>query len=179
MAKASQAVGEKEKEETPEAKPASAQPAPKQKLLIYGGAVFVLQLVVIYFVVAKFIMPASPHQESEKVNEATEKEKTETVEQHIFVIKDLIINPAGTNGTRFLLTTIGFEVSTAEAAKELETREIQLRDILNTILTSKGLDDLANAQQREELRTEIAAKARELVRNTELKNVYFSKFIIQ
>jgi len=177
MAKATQTAGEKE--ETPEPKPTPAPPAPKQKLLIYGGAVFVLQLIVIYFVVAKFIMPASAHQEPDNENGASEKEKTEKVEPHIFVIKDLIINPAGTNGTRFLLTTIGFEVSTPEAAKEFETREIQLRDILNSILTSKGLDDLANAQQRETLRTEIAAKARELVRNTELKNVYFSKFIIQ
>ena len=99
--------------------------------------------------------------------------------QRIFVVKDLIVNPAGTNGTRFLLTTIGFEVSSPQAKIELEAKEVQLRDVLNTILTSKGMDDLVDVQKREILRREISAQVGELVRQGNLANVYFSKFIIQ
>ena len=52
-----------EKESASESKEAQAKPAPKQKLLLYGGAVFIVQVVIIYFVVVKFILPAGPHQD--------------------------------------------------------------------------------------------------------------------
>ena len=97
----------------------------------------------------------------------------------MFVVKDLIVNPAGTNGTRFLLITVGFETSTPEGAKEMERKEIQVRDALNSVLTTKGLDELANIAEREQLRGEILAKASEIVKSGSVSNVYFSKFIIQ
>ena len=95
------------------------------------------------------------------------------------MVKDLIVNPAGTNGTRFLLTTVGFEVTTPETQKELEAKEVQVRDILNTVLTGKGLDELVDVSQRETLRAEIAEKINALLKNGTLSSVYFSKFIIQ
>ena len=54
-----------------------------------------------------------------------------------------------------------------------------MRDILNTVLTSKGLDELVDVHQREALRTEIAEKINALLKNGSLSSVYFSKFIIQ
>jgi flagellar FliL protein len=94
-------------------------------------------------------------------------------------VKDLIVNPAGTNGTRFLLTTVGFEVTTPEGLKELETKDVMVRDALNTILTSKDLATLVNVEGREALRKEIEEKVGSLLRTGTLTNVYFSKFIIQ
>jgi len=84
--------------------------------------------------------------------------KNESGEQNIHVVKDVIVNPAGTNGTRFLLTTIGFEVTTGEGRRELESKDVQVRDMLNSILTSKDLTTLVNADEREPLRQEISQK---------------------
>lgn len=97
----------------------------------------------------------------------------------MFIVKDLIVNPAGTNGTRYLLLTVGIEASTSEGVKELEKKEIQVRDALNTVLTTKGLDELASVERREDLRTEIQTKVGSLVKAGSVTNVYFSKFIIQ
>jgi flagellar FliL protein len=170
----------------PEQNAPAAAPATDQagisvkKLVIFGVPVFIVQLVIVYFIITKFLAPpavagAEPtaHETPEQAAEAVSEE------QKIYVVKDLIVNPAGTNGTRFLLTTVGFEVNTGEALKELETKDVQLRDALNTVLTAKGLDELVDVAQRETLRTEISSKVRELVRSGSLKNVYFSKFIIQ
>jgi len=142
-----------------------------KKLVLFGVPIFILQ-------VAMFILPVRP--EAPGVARSDNEAPTpEQFVQHIFVVKDVIVNPAGTNGTRFLLTTIGFEVSSQEAQQELEKKELQVRDALNTILTSKGLDELVSVQQREALRTEIANRVRELATSGKLTNVYFSKFIIQ
>jgi flagellar FliL protein len=148
------------------------------KLLAIGVPLFLVQVVLIYFVVTKFLAPgsATPAQPAQDPHAAV---ATEDPGQRIFVVKDLIVNPAGTNGTRFLLTTIGFEVSSTQAKQELELKEVQLRDVLNTILTSKGMDDLVDVQKREELRRQISKEVGDLVRQGSLANVYFSKFIIQ
>ncbi|HTY09854.1 MAG TPA: flagellar basal body-associated FliL family protein [Bacteroidota bacterium] len=175
------------KEFTPQNQPAAqnAAPAPapspsffSKKTLMIGIPIFVVQLAIVYFLMVKFIA-APPHADAAAQKTEEEAQKGETATQNIFLIKDVIINPAGTNGTRFLLTTVGIEVSTPEAQQELEKKEVQVRDLLNSILTSKGLNELVNIDQRELLRGEISKKVGELLKAGKLRNVYFSKFIIQ
>jgi flagellar protein FliL len=158
---------------------------PMKKLIMIGVPLFLVQVVAIYFIVTKVLAPAPAaagttsapveHVEGKHGGEGGSEEHAE----NIYIVKDLIVNPAGTNGTRFLLTTVGFGVTTVEAKTELEEKDTQVRDALNTILTSKDLVALSSIADRETLRTEITRKVAELVKRGTLTNVYFSKFIIQ
>ena len=74
---------------------------------------------------------------------------------------------------------MGFEVTTPEALKELENKDVMVRDVLNTILTSKDLTTIVNFEGRESIRKEIEQKIGSILRGGALTNVYFSKFIIQ
>ena len=175
----------KEEESAPVPTPAKALPL--KKIIMIGVPVFLVQVVVLFFVATKFVGggSASSHPSQPAAEQAAdgekggEKEGAEGAASHMFIVKDLIVNPAGTNGTRFLLLTVGFETSTVEGEKELERKEIQVRDALNSVLTSRTLDELASVAQREQLRGDILAKASELVKTGSVTNVYFSKFIIQ
>ncbi len=160
------------------APPAAAQGATPMKLVIIGIPVFLVQLAVVYLLVSKFVAPSQGTAQAEPAKAAETKESSDQAKS-IFVVKDIIVNPAGTNGTRFLLTTVGFEINGAEREKDLERKEVQVRDVLNTILTSKGLDELVKPDQREQLRKEIFQKVGEMLPAGVLTNVYFSKFIIQ
>ena len=154
-----------------------------KKMLIIGVPLFVVQLVIVYVLLVKFVAPQGSSGAENMEGAAAQGEMggghAVAPVQKIFLVKDLIVNPAGTNGTRFLLTTIGIEVSTGEGLQELEAKDVQVRDVLNTILTAKGLNDLVDVGRREDLRAEIAGKVSEMLRNGTLTNVYFSKFIIQ
>ncbi len=175
----------------PEAAKNARKPFSTMKLIQIGVPIFIVQAIAVYFLTAKFILPGASVSSVGPTTETTESTKTEkeTVteeheegspdEQHIFVVKDMIINPAGTNGTRFLLTTIGFSVSTPGAEKELEQKEMEVRDALNTVLASKGLAELTNARLRDSLRTEITGRVGAMLKGGSLRNVYFSKFIVQ
>jgi flagellar protein FliL len=148
-----------------------------KKLIIFGVIIFVVQFIAIYFLTAKLIIPMTQPNGTE-----TAPPSNETIpppEPEVFLIKDIIINPAGTNGTRFLMTTIGLEVNGPEGMKEVEKKEVEARDVLNSILTSKGLEELADVQRRENLRDEITQKLSGLVKENTLRHIYFSKFIIQ
>jgi flagellar protein FliL len=186
MAK-TQATPEQTAPATTEAAP--AQKLPMKKLIMFGVPLFLVQLVLVYFLITKVLMPAPPSGgAAEKTEEHAPKEKEKGKEGEgsagggegsIYMVKDLIVNPAGTNGTRFLLTTVGFEVTTPEALKEMEGKDVMVRDALNTILTSKDLASLVNVEGREALRKEIEEKVNGLLHTGSLTNVYFSKFIIQ
>lgn len=148
-----------------------------KKIVMIGVPIILVQVALLYFLFAKFIAPGMSPQSHAKEDVS---EETAVPEQsQVMVIKDIIVNPAGTNGTRFLLTTVGLEIPTAELKVELEAKEVQTRDILNTILTSKGLDELTAPQFKEQLRKEILEKLNSTLTKGKIKNIYFSKFIIQ
>lgn len=154
-----------------------------KKMLLIGVPLFLIQVVVVYFLVVKFFTPgttntggtpnSSPGMEQAVVSEGS------SSSENIYIIKDIIINPAGTNGNRYLLATVGLEASNKATWAELTQKEVQVRDVLNTILTSKTLLELVDVTKREALRTEIAKKTTALLKNGVVKNVYFSKYIIQ
>ncbi len=179
---------------------AAAAPAAKaagsgisiKQLLMFGVPVFVVICGLMIWLLPKFLGPpsaAAPEKpaaaESKGHGEKSEGKHgggeggEEGGESNIYIVKDVILNPAGTNGTRFLLTTVGFEVTTAEAKKELEAKDVQVRDALNTVLTAKTLGTLSMPEKRDSLRLEIAEKVGKILRTGELTSVYFSKFIIQ
>lgn len=152
-----------------------------KKMIIFAVPVFIIQVVIIYFLVAKFVFPLTASQptvvhDTEKVDPAIE---IQTEEINLFVVGDIVINPAGTNATRFLLTTIGMQVSTEDTYTEMDRKELQVRDALNTILSSKRLDELVNVEHRPLLRKEISEKVNSLLQTGKVEQVYFSKFIIQ
>ncbi|MBX2989621.1 MAG: flagellar basal body-associated FliL family protein [Bacteroidetes bacterium] len=177
---------EKPTPEQPAETPESKKDGLGKRILIFGIPVFLVQFVVVYFLVAKFVVPVAAQNQTEPAveqsgheQEAAKTDKKESKEQHIYAVKDLIINPAATNGQRYLLTTIAFDLSSNDALKSLEKKEMAVRDALNSILTSKTMDQLIDVSKRESLREEIAGKVANLVDHGTLQSVYFSKYIIQ
>ena len=99
--------------------------------------------------------------------------------EHIFAIEDIIVNPAGTNGKRLLLTSIGLDVPTEVQLQELQKKEILVKDLIVNLLSSKNLNELRSPQKKEELKKEITVELKKLIRKVKINRVYFSKYIIQ
>jgi len=164
---------------------AAGKPAGKSKKMIMILSVVVLQLVAAYFLVAFFLRqsggdtqaaentPAAP---PAQVNRGASADPNF---DHVYVVKDLIVNPAGTNGLRFLLTTIGLEVTSEETVKELEKRDVQVHDSIIGVLTSKTLPELDDMAVRDSLKSSIKVAINQELTTGSVMNVYFSKFIIQ
>jgi len=179
MAKDALPLDPKSQQPVPAPAPETKTGMPLKKILMFGGPIVVVQIVIIYFLVTKFIAPSTGQTLESPSSAVQEKKGQEHQTTQIVVIKDVIVNPAGTNGSRLLVTTIGLEVPTIEAKVELEQKEVQTRDILVTVLSGKRLEDLAAPEQREALREEICQRVNKLLQSSKLKNVYISKFIIQ
>jgi len=96
-----------------------------------------------------------------------------------FKIDPLIVNPAGSNGERYLKAVITLEVHDAEIQKELEKRLPQIKNQVNNILSSKSITQVQTNSDRERLRREIQNRINSLLVTGRISNVYLEEFVYQ
>jgi len=114
--------------------------------------------------------------EEEHGGEKGEKKAGNTVH----MMENLVLNPAGSNGTRFLMAAVAAEVKDEKVNEEMTARDAELRDAVLRILGDHTVDQLADMAIRETLKKTVtdSLNAR-LASKTAVKRVYFPQFVIQ
>jgi flagellar FliL protein len=97
----------------------------------------------------------------------------------VYAVKDIVVNPAGTGGTRFLSVSFGFELGTADLMVAFRDREPLVRDALITILSSKTVAQLTDPKQKEIVRYQIKKRLKQLLETEEINGVYYTDFVLQ
>ena len=103
----------------------------------------------------------------------------ENAESLVYAIKDIVVNPAGTGGTRFLSVSFGFEFDSPELTAAMQEREPAVRDALITILSSKTVTQLTDAKEKEIVRYQIKKRLEQLLSTDEITGVYYTDFVLQ
>jgi flagellar FliL protein len=199
-------AAENDKTQVQSAESAEAKPAKKSnKLILFGGigvGILVIGVVLAIFVLKPMMAGGgeeaaadekteakanegdkkSEHGEAKKPEKKAEKAKSghgEASESLVYSIKDIVVNPAGTAGSRFLSVSFGFELGSKELMTEFEAREPIVRDVLITILSSKTLAELTDAKQKEIMRVQIRKRLSQVLETEELAGVYYTDFVLQ
>lgn len=94
-------------------------------------------------------------------------------------IESIVVNPAGSAGTRFLSCSVSFELESKGDARAYEALDVQIKDVLITILSSKTVDELANITDRNRMRREILSVVNKLTAPAKAKAVYLTDFVLQ
>lgn len=97
----------------------------------------------------------------------------------IVTVPDLVINPAGSQGTRYLSASIGIEVADEEARQHIESRSIVVRDALIGILSAETVEQLSSPNERTYLRKLILQELNKLLKPVVVRNVYFIDYVLQ
>jgi len=117
---------------------------------------------------------------------------------HIYMIDDLIINPANSGGRRHLLVSLGLEyfVNAKDKEKggerssgegddltgvgaELSLREPQIRDNLITLLGGQEISVLSDIQYREKIRASLLKSINYYLETGQVDKLYFVKYVFQ
>ncbi|MFH2054987.1 MAG: flagellar basal body-associated FliL family protein [bacterium] len=96
-----------------------------------------------------------------------------------FSFESIVVNPAGTAGTRFLSCSVSFQLPDGKAHKVFESAEVQIKDLLITILSSKTVDELSDIDSRNKMRREILGAVNHMIAPTTAKAVYLVDFVLQ
>lgn len=97
----------------------------------------------------------------------------------MFLFEDIIVNPAGTMGRRYLVLSLSFEVVGKKGMEELREREPIIRDALFTLLASKSLDYVSDVANLEPLREQIRKTVNAYLDKGDVVRVYFTGYILQ
>ncbi|UCC43420.1 MAG: flagellar basal body-associated FliL family protein [Candidatus Zixiibacteriota bacterium] len=170
------------------------------KLFLFGGiglGVVLLGIVLALFVVRPMMagsdggsttdteeVAAANDKEPEEKPKPKPKKKSrkgqgEASQSVVYSIQDIVVNPAGTGGSRFLSVSFGFDLASAEMAQEFEGREPLVRDALITILSSKTVAQLTDVKQKEVIRYQIKKRVSQLLDTDEIEGVYYTDFVLQ
>jgi flagellar basal body-associated protein FliL len=94
-------------------------------------------------------------------------------------ISDLVVNPAETDGTRYVCATVALESRSPKVAEEIKARESQIRDSLIKILGKRTVTELSSLAVREHIREEIKQEVNDLLPIGRVEGVYFANFVLQ
>lgn len=96
----------------------------------------------------------------------------------VLVINNLVVNPAGTGGRRFLLVSVALEPEDGDVER-LEGLENKLRASLIPILSARTVEELLDLELRKELIREVTRTLEGIVGGEGLRKVFFPQFVIQ
>lgn len=99
---------------------------------------------------------------------------------NLHLIDNLVLNPAGSGGARFLMLAAAVEVATPALVNELKARDAETRDIVLRVLGSKNVEQLSSMALRDSLRIELADSLGTLFKKPkQVRRIYFPQFVIQ
>lgn len=97
----------------------------------------------------------------------------------IHEISNIVVNPAGTGGSRFLSASFGFELESQALLQEFQQKEPVIRDALITILSSKTVAQLTDPKQKEIVRYQIKKRISQIMNTESVAGVYYTDFVLQ
>jgi flagellar FliL protein len=74
---------------------------------------------------------------------------------------------------------MNLELDGEELAIELEQKTPLVRDIIIRVLTSKTLEEISTAKGKEKLKDQLVNQLNLRLQDGQVKNVYFTEFVIQ
>lgn len=97
----------------------------------------------------------------------------------IFRLDNLIVNPAGSEGSRFLMASVAFEVETDKAEAVLKERDVQVRDLVMAKLESLTMQMLTQPFARDSIKRQLGQVVGTVVGPKTHLTVYLPQFVIQ
>jgi flagellar FliL protein len=110
------------------------------------------------------------------VTEEDELDEGEAAIGAIYPLESFIVN---LTGGRYLRAQIRLEFEGREVPRRFFPRIVPVRDLIIKVLSAKRAEDVLASQGREALKVEIKDRVNELLRREDVKNVYFSQFVVQ
>ncbi len=97
----------------------------------------------------------------------------------VFTLEPFIVNIYDGQELRYLKVKVELEMSNAAVKPELDGRLAAIRDAILVVLTTKTLQEIQDAQGKNQLREEILTAISKIVAQGKVSKVYFTDFVVQ
>ena len=151
------------------------------KLLLVVIIVLLLVLLLVGGAVAYFLLSSDEPEENPQEQKIEKKKKVSDMTEigPIYPLDQFIVNLVSTNANRYLKCKIDLELDAPELQQEVDKKLPAVRDLIIRILSSKTVEEIQTAKGKEKLKEEIKRKINQILDSGEIRNVYFTEFVIQ
>lgn len=142
-----------------------------------GGAFALGPMVAKKLVAAESSVADAGETDSDAAHGSKGEEKSGSV---VHMMENLVLNPAGSNGTRFLMAAVAVEVKDDNVKQTMTTRDAEMRDAVLRLLGERSVEQLTDIALREAMKKQLADSLNgRLAKRDAVKRVYFPQFVIQ
>jgi flagellar FliL protein len=97
----------------------------------------------------------------------------------MFPLDSFTVNLLSDSGRRYLKVQINLELDGNNVASELDSKTAVVRDIVIRLLSSKTLEEISTAKGKDTLKEQIISQLNLRLRDGNIRNVYFTEFVVQ
>lgn len=94
-------------------------------------------------------------------------------------IENLIVNPAGSQGRRFLMMSVAIQVPDAKTDEKLRAQDPMLRDAIIGAVQGQPFEVITSPGGRDSVRAAITRVVKPMVPDAEFVRVYLPQFVLQ
>jgi len=94
-------------------------------------------------------------------------------------MEQMVVNPAGTNGQRYLLLEVSLELGSEDDVTLLDKNKLKIRHDMIEFLSSRTVSQLVHFNQRESLRRDLIGIINTAVGSRSVRNLYYTKYVMQ
>lgn len=92
---------------------------------------------------------------------------------------NIIINPANSNGERYLIMSITIELNDGSALGTLDARKAEVQDRINTVMSNHSASELNSLAKRDLIKKELGIVINEVIDKKSVRNLFFTKYVLQ
>ena len=97
----------------------------------------------------------------------------------MFPLDTFTVNLLSDSGRRYLKVQMNLELDDEQLAAELESKTAVVRDVVIRMLSSKTLEEISTAKGKDKLKEQITDQLNLRLRDGNIRNVYFTEFVVQ
>jgi flagellar FliL protein len=106
-------------------------------------------------------------------------QKTDGKPQFSYEFQSVVVNLAGTMGTRYLKVTFTVFSDNQDLQKLMADNKAQLLDVATGVLSARSLADLELAGAKNTVRNDLVANFNQALNGNFISQIYFSEFVVQ
>ena len=174
-----------EEENTEQGNEAGAEGGKKSSnlVLIIIAVVLVLVLAIVGVVVVMLAGGDDTPQSSNSSGQMTKEKSSKMMDAMevgpMFPLDNFTVNLLSDSGRRYLKVQMNLELDGEELAAELESKTAVIRDVIIRLLSSKTLEEISTAKGKDKLKEQIVNQLNLRLRDGNLRQVYFTEFVVQ
>ena len=97
----------------------------------------------------------------------------------MYPMDQFVVNLLSQSGGKYLKVAFNIELDSEELVAELDSKKPLIRDIVIRSLSSKTFEEISTAKGKDRLKDEIVSNINDILADGQIKNIFFTDFVVQ